>query len=323
MTPGAIGESALRSICERYEIDQQAVSFVGGMENSVYSFQKDGQEYFLRIGHSQHMTFDLVKAEIDWVLYLADNDVPAVKPVQSVNGEYVERITRNSHYYNVVAFEKAEGANLDFYNPQSWPNSAIRSWGKTVGRMQAVTKGYTPKSTRRYKFNLTPNYIRSLIPKETSETIEKVIHIFKRLDSLPTTKDGYGLVHSDLHVGNFFVKNSQVSAVLDFDRACYKWFISEIAIALYYPLYITSLRHNEEDQRKFANQFLPIFWQGYETENQLDDSWIQHLDLFIQVRDAVLFLYLPSDAKEETKDLFRRRIISKEPYTLIKWDEMV
>ncbi len=323
MTPGEIVKPHLNLICERYGLVQPALSFVGGMENSVYSYQKDGQEYFLRVGHSKHMTHELVTAEIDWVLFLVDNEVPAVKPVLSTNGEYVERVDIGDSYYNVVAFEKAEGENLDFYNPQSWSDTAIQSWGKNLGRLQSITKDYEPKSTRRYKFNLTPNYIRSLIPNETPETIEKVKHVFLQLDSLPTTKEGYGLVHSDLHAGNFFVKNNEVSAILDFDRACYKWFISEIAIAVYYPLYTTSLRHNEEDQHKFANHFLPIFMKGYESENRLDDSWFRSLDLFVQVRDAVLFLYLPPTVKEEVRNVYRRRIVGKDPYTSIIWEEFL
>ncbi|MFW9805061.1 MAG: hypothetical protein ACFFFC_20605, partial [Candidatus Thorarchaeota archaeon] len=105
---------------ERYGVASEQLNFAGGMENAVYSYQKDGKTVFLRFGHSSHMTLDLVSAEIDWVVYLLEKNVPVVKPVKSENGIYVERIGKGKDSYNVVAFEEAEGEQLDFGDPKSW-----------------------------------------------------------------------------------------------------------------------------------------------------------------------------------------------------------
>jgi len=238
--------------CERYGLATEELSFAGGMENAVYSYQKGGKTVFLRFGHSSHMTFDLVTAEIDWVVYLLDKNVPAVKPVKSENGIYVERIGMGKDSYNVVAFEKAEGEQLDFGNPKSWNDAVVRNWGRTIGRMHSASKDYKPKSARRYEFR--PELDLSLIRREDKKVREKISDLFRRMHELPKGRDEYGLVHSDIHVGNFFVKGDRISAILDFDRACYKWFISEIAIALYYPLYVTTLRNNADEQRDFASK---------------------------------------------------------------------
>jgi Ser/Thr protein kinase RdoA (MazF antagonist) len=207
------------------------------------------------------MTLDLVTAEIDWVIYLVNNNVPAVKPVKSEYGAYVERIGNGKDSYNVVAFEKAEGDQLDFGDPKSWSDSVVKDWGKTIGRMHSVTKDYKPKSARRYKFR--PELDLPLIKGESSKVIRRVTELFQRMHELPKARETYGLVHSDIHAGNFFVKDGKISAVLDFDRACYKWFISEIAISLYYPLYVTTLRNNSDEQKEYASRFLPIFLEGY------------------------------------------------------------
>jgi Ser/Thr protein kinase RdoA (MazF antagonist) len=305
---------------ERYGVASNELSFAGGMENAVYSYQKDSKTIFLRFGHSSHMTFDLVTAEIDWMVYLLEKKVPVVKPVKSENGIYVERIGKRKDSYNVVAFEKAEGEQLDFGDPKSWNDSIVRNWGRTIGRMHSVSKDYKPTSARRYEFH--PEFDLSLIRREDMKVRESVSKLFQRMHELPKGRQEYGLVHSDIHVGNFFVKDDKISAILDFDRACYKWFISEIAIALYYPLYVTTLRNDAAEQREFASRFLPTFLEGYNNENTLDSKWLERLSMFMQVRDAILFMYLPPSVPEEVRGRFRRRILGEEPYTDIKFHEL-
>ncbi|MFX0107428.1 MAG: phosphotransferase enzyme family protein [Candidatus Hodarchaeota archaeon] len=316
----SVSEKHLAQACEQYGVASKDLTFVGGIENAVYSFQKDNQTFFLRIGHSKHMTFDLVTAEIDWVVYLLDKNVPAIKPVKSKNGTYVERIGTGKDSYNVVAFEKAEGEQLDFKDPKSWSDSVIKDWGRVVGRMHSVTKDYEPKSSRRYEFQ--PELDLYLVKGESKEVRDCIKSLFQRMHELPKTRDAYGLVHSDMHAGNFFVKDDRISAILDFDRACYKWFISEIAIGLYYPLYVTALRKSSKDQKEYASRFFPIFFEGYSGENHLDSSWLEQLDMFIQVRDAILFMYMPPSVPEDVNEMFRRRILGEDPYADIQWQEL-
>ncbi|MFW9862644.1 MAG: phosphotransferase enzyme family protein [Candidatus Thorarchaeota archaeon] len=305
---------------ERYGVASEQLNFAGGMENAVYSYQKDGKTVFLRFGHSSHMTLDLVSAEIDWVVYLLEKNVPVVKPVKSENGIYVERIGKGKDSYNVVAFEEAEGEQLDFGDPKSWNYSVVRDWGRTIGRMHSVTKDYKPKSARRYEFR--PELDLSLIKREDMKVREKVSNLFQSMHELPKGREEHGLVHSDIHVGNFFVKDNKLSAILDFDRACYKWFVSEIAVALYYPLYVSMLRNDADEQREFASRFLPAFLEGYKSENTLDSMWLEQLKMFMQVRDAILFMYLPPSVPEEVRGRFRRRILGEDTYTDIEFHKL-
>ena len=317
---GTVSTKHLKYACERYGVAPEDLNFAGGMENAVHSYQRDGQTIFLRFGHSSHMTFDLVTAEIDWVVYLIENGIPAVRPVKSERGSYVEKIGKGRDSYNVVAFKKAEGNQLDFGDPKSWKDAVVRDWGKTIGKMHSVTKDYKAKSARRYQFH--PELDLSLIKGESRKVIDRVRDLFQRMHELPKKREAYGLVHSDIHVGNFFVKDDRIAAILDFDRACYKWFISEIAVALYYPLYVTTLRNDSRGQKEFASRFLPVFLEGYTSENSLDLNWFEHLDMFMQVRDAILFMYLPRSVPEEVRGRFRRRILGEDPYTDIKFYEL-
>jgi Ser/Thr protein kinase RdoA (MazF antagonist) len=305
-----IPKAHLKEIGERYGIKPEGLSFVGGFENSVYSFTKKNQELFLRIGSSKHMMLELVQAEIEWVRYLVEKGVPAVKPIPSAADDYVERVDLGEVSYNVVAFEKAEGEHIkDGREPQKWSGEMIRDWGRVIGKMHSVTKDFEPKASRRYEYN--PGLDSFLYKNESEKIREYIDGLWLQLSELPKTKDSYGLVHFDIHTGNFFVRNNKISAILDFDRACYKWFISELAVALYYPTYLSELRNQKEQQKKFVRNFVSLFMEGYETENQLDSKWFEHLDFFMRVREVILLMYSPND---DWRKPLRPRISGKEPY---------
>jgi len=296
-----VPEEFLAKIGKLYDFNPDVLSYVGGIENHVYSFSKANQEYFVRIGDSRHMSFELVEAEIDWVVYLTKNEVPAVKPIQSTNGRFIEKVEKDNGHLNVVVFEKAKGKHLDHGNPQDWTDEIIMEYGRITGKMHSLAKNYQAKTSKRYEFQPSLD-IRYMLKDEEEEIVERITEIFSEVESLPKDKDGYGLVHGDLHTGNFFVENDEISAILDFDRTCYKWFISEVAVALFYPLYATQLSKNKEKQIEFVKCFLPLFMEGYNSENTLESKWMEKIDIFIKVRHAILYMYLPpqlNHVKEE------------------------
>lgn len=301
----------LDQIYELYGTKSEDLTYVGGMENIVYSFQKDNQDYFLRIGESKHMTSELVQAELDWVSYLVENDIPAVKPIKSVNNNILEKVNSDDGHYNVVAFEKAMGQHLH-RNPQNWSDDIIKEYGRIIGKMHFLSKNYKRKEARRYDFKPSMD-IKWLLKGEDKEVVDRIEELFQEIENLPKNKDAYGLVHGDLHTGNFFAKDDKITALLDFDRTCYKWFISEIAVVLYYPLYFSPLNQDRKAQEEFVKRFLPLFMNGYEEENKLESDWMKKLNSFIQVRDVILFMYLPKELEEMKKNQ-RPRILGEVPY---------
>lgn len=307
-----ISKKHLNQICELYGTKSEDLTYVGGFENFVYSFQKDNQDYFIRIGESKHMTSELVQAELDWVSYLVENDIPVVKSIKSVNNKILEKVNLDDGHYNVVSFEKAKGEHLDHRNPQNWSNEIIKEYGRMIGQMHALSKNYKGKEAKRYDFKPSID-IKWLLKGEDKEVVDRITELFQEIENLPKNKDVYGLVHGDLHTGNFFVKGDKITALLDFDRTCYKWFISEIAVALYYPLYFTQLNQDRKAQEDFVKRFLPLFMNGYEEENKLESDWMKKLNSFIQVRDVILFMYLPKEL-ENMKKNHRPRILGEVPY---------
>ena len=53
------------------------------------------------------------------------------------------------------------------------------------------------------------------------------------LDSLPKDDDCYGLIHADIHQGNFFVDENDNITIFDFDDCHYHWFAYDLAVPLF------------------------------------------------------------------------------------------
>jgi len=50
-----------------YGIAKEECNFIGGFQNSVYSYAKDNKNYVLRFTHDSHRSDTLIRAELDWV----------------------------------------------------------------------------------------------------------------------------------------------------------------------------------------------------------------------------------------------------------------
>ena len=65
----------LDEVSKRYEIDETGLTRLGSFESFVYKFQKDQTDYILRITPGSHRKSAQICGELEWVNYLADNNV--------------------------------------------------------------------------------------------------------------------------------------------------------------------------------------------------------------------------------------------------------
>jgi Ser/Thr protein kinase RdoA (MazF antagonist) len=80
--------------------------------------------------------------------------------------------------------------------------------------------------------------------------------------------------------------------VFDFDDSSYHWFVSDIAIPLYYSAWYKFPEGDSEIRSAFGHDFLTHFLKGYSSEYQLDLNWIERIPTFLKLRDIVLYSVL-------------------------------
>ncbi|MFW9992282.1 MAG: phosphotransferase enzyme family protein [Candidatus Odinarchaeota archaeon] len=311
--PTSLPSDILSEICCRYGLQVPDLSVVkGGLANLMYEYWKDDKFYMLRV--SSEKPRDQILAELDWIRYLRDNGVSASKPVPSNQDKLVETVSYRDRLLHCVSFEKAAGQSVLLesagFNPVLWNDTLWRGMGRLMGRMHSLTKDYSVegKGFRRKTFDDDPFIqIRDFVSKPL--VIEKFNDLLDDIRSLSRSRDGYGLVHGDFIVWNFFVHRDQI-ILFDFDDARYDWFINDIAVTFHNTL----INAPKPAVISFAERFIRAFWQGYKEENTLNVDWIRLLPAFLQFQTiyhyTVFNRMIRDDLLDEEDKKFFRGIIS-------------
>lgn len=293
---------------------------VGGFENFIYGYKNDGKEYILRISHSSHRTYEQLLSELDFVNYLSNHHANVSTPVYSVNHHLVEKVEASHSYFTVSSYIKAEGERP---NNSHFDESFFFNYGKTVGQFHKLAKEYKPDKgvIKRIKWDNDPLFIhaRSYL-LDTDEIIySRFKELVDHLNRLPIHIDNYGLIHTDIHMGNFFIKDKRL-CVFDFDDCSYMWFISDIAIALFY--YLEFSMRDEINHVESSSFFMTHFMKGYLSENNLTRQDMEFMDDFLKLRELVLYIVFYRSV-DMSKDHFASKYIKKHRDRIIGRDKFI
>jgi amicoumacin kinase len=285
-------DEIINEALSRYGIDKEKLKFINDFENFIYEYEKDGSHYILRFTHSSHRTENLVNAELDWIYYLNKKAASVCNPIFSNNNKLVERIDGKNSYFLATAFEKAPGGHVNRNDVSVWNNSLFEKWGQTVGKMHALTKNYKPSNESYKRLEMLEDDLYenggSYIKSYGEDFVQKHQYLMDWYRSLQKDHNSYGLIHTDVHQGNFFVNNNDIT-VFDFDDCAYSFFINDISIILFYVTWGMTF---EDSRDEFVKNFFKHFLKGYRLENSIDPSWFKNIPNFLKLREIVVFAVL-------------------------------
>ena len=299
----------------RFGATPDELARLDAFENHVYEFTNaDGVEVILRISHSARRTHDYTQGEIEFVRFLAAAGLPVAKPVLSDCGQFLERIEDDEpgQYFLASAFERAPGVVFDdapALREAYWAPPLFRDLGRTFARLHDRAQAYrlsNPQFKRQEWHEYDVVDIDRFAPPDETLVRERTAEIIQRLQRLPRTPEGYGLIHADLHMRNFCFDAGKIT-VFDFDNAEYAWFAKDIAVILFY----VGRTATTENRAGACAAFLAPFLEGYREIRPLGAEWLaafpdllalqrsMNYALFHQYRD-------PNVLTEEDRDAWRR-----------------
>lgn len=290
----------LVKVAELFHADGRDLKLLGGFSNNVYECKKDNHSFILKFYLSSMYKKEKLEAELDWISFLMRSGVNVTAPLPSINGNYLEIIHEdNNESYYVLAFEKAEGVLIDTDNPTEWNSKLFYKWGKTMGKLHSLSKIYHPPGNiKKQNWNEGTIFTKDL--EGLNETIiqkwEEYVDVLK---TYPRNGEFYGMIHNDLHHGNFYLHDNEI-VLFDFGDCEYNWFVYDIAIVLYHAIQTI----NEDDiqlRKDFASDFFSTFMQGYFTENKLDTYWLSKIPFFLNYRQIYSYIYFVHYLSEEQK----------------------
>lgn len=287
-------EKILAEAASRYGIGSEDLIFIRDFENFVYEFSKDNEKYIMRLAHSSHRNREMIEGEANWIKYLYDKGARVSSVIDSNNNGLVETIEADNSSFFVTVFEKAPGKEVDRKNPEEWNDKLFETWGQVVGNFNRLSKSYIPDPGA----PLRPQWFEDDLVKNAGKYLSPLGQVFARkqkklmdyMHALPRDCDSYGLIHSDVHDGNFFIDGGEMT-VFDFDDCNYNWYMNDAAIVLFYILF-REMNVEIAQRRLIAQNFMNCFWRGYNKENKLEAKWFEHISLFLKFREMLVFTVL-------------------------------
>lgn len=261
------------------------IEFLRKVENYVYESSVDGRPVILRLTEPSHRSAQDLESELDWIDYLSRSGMRIAAPVRSATGALVESVVGNN-IFHVCVFEKAAGKPID--ESEIGPERAER-WGHYIGTMHCLTKAYQRSSgvQPRSMWDDDAGFHVTLAGLDEDDALpyRRFQELMEWLGNLDRSPECFGLIHCDMHHGNFFADDEGRITAFDFDDSVYHWLAYDLAIPLYY------LGRFVDDGKPSAgyDQLSGSLLAGYGEANTLDSVWIDRLPLFVKFRTATLY----------------------------------
>ncbi len=281
-----------QEILHKWSSSVKDVTFFRASSNYVYKFKLDDNAYCLRLSHSDEKSKEYLQSELDFITFLTNNNYPAMMPISSLNGKFIEDIdTSIGRFYGIV-FTRATGQMLEI---EEMTDEQFNAWGASLGRLHKLSMHLKPTLNERNDLSQVFSQISDILdlyPEEQAARFE-LEYCKNQLDKIAKTDFNYGLIHYDFELDNiFWDKDKRNYKVIDFDDAIYGFRLLDIASAL------RDLRDLPEDQKQSGFRH---FIDGYNREMESIDTSFNDLAIFYRFVDLHIFAkILRSIYKSET-----------------------
>lgn len=292
----------------------------GGYQNMIYQYELESKSYILRISKASTRSLNKIRSELDFLHHLDSIGVSVSVPVKSKDLKLIEEMSDELDTYYLVAFNKASGAHITYPDYLANPKFYY-DLGKVTGKIHKGSKSFPQHMNKRHdwKENYYVKHFLEHIPSEEQKKIDALRAIVVDLEMIPRDDNNFGLIHGDINVGNFFVDNNKIT-MFDFDECQNSWYIEDIAIQLFYTVYVMCDDSIEERKEK-AIEFMQNFLRGYKTEQDVDIEMIKLIPKFLMLREMIVHVGIYrrwdfSKLSGWSEDYFRdssKRIIDRKP----------
>lgn len=217
-------------------------------------------------------------------------------PVASILGTLVDTLEDDGVRYHVSVFREAPGKTLA--RPSDFTKGRMKEWGRLIGRMHQATMHYRPKSgvEPRPSWNTERGYSEIHNENKDSESVDEFYPKFclleKRLQAVPRHENTYGLIHADVHHGNFLVADNDAFTVFDFDDCHYHWFAYDLAV----PMFTLAISLKNDCEASEIKQLHEWMLEGYNELESLEDIDYARVETFILLRNFIMYYWIKRNA---------------------------
>ncbi len=236
-------QQILQSVLANYGLAGAETHLLGSLWNRVYRVKaENGQQYSLRLCSLQIQNKQVVEDELNWTELVANQHVLQVpRPVRNLQNELITVVAtaegqRLSCLFEWVIGEPAQN--------QLTP-SVMHQIGIAVAKLHEIARKFSPplvendfRNDYRYGRRLAASHKEWIVEHQAELGIENVTLLHSAVDWLldeltriGETDDSYGIIHADLHFGNFLVQDGEI-CVIDFDQVGCGHYLYDLALLM-------------------------------------------------------------------------------------------
>ncbi len=292
---------------QHYEIKPTLVTFLQHSENLTFRVDCPETSFLLRLHSPRTESFgkhgadrQMVNSEMLWLAYLRESDFPVPTPVKNKQGSYVAQ----TRQINTTLLAWQAGSLL---TREMEDEDTAAQIGRLVGQMHAhASQWQLPAGFSRPQRNsayfqdalhaLRPALQDGRISYPDYKAFETSLALLEEETShIPHDSQYWGLLHGDLHRGNFLLHNGQIR-LIDFSMCAFGHFAYDLATCL----------------SNVRTAFHPIFLDQYTQFFSLPPGYERLLEGYFLASYIATFSHWISDIKSQEILIQRVAYISRE-----------
>lgn len=225
--------AALQQLARRFALDARIGDLLGSCENLVWQVDAE-RPFVLRLSHSTHRSRAALQVELDWLTQLNRAGLSVCRPRFGLEGESLLRWRLGKESFWASAFDWLDGQVLA--RDGQWPRAVVEKLGELTARLHLLAD-VLPRARLRHRSDWQGEaFIRQAgcwLPPDARWLLEPLQACQARLARLPRGRQHFGLIHGDIHSGNFRLV-ADAPVLFDFDDAHRGWFVQDLTLILYY-----------------------------------------------------------------------------------------
>jgi len=286
-------------------------------ENAVFAVEADdGRKYVLRVHRRGYHSDEELRSELLWVRMLSEDGIPTPLVIPTLTGDVITLVPSSgmTGAYQCDLLSWVPGAQLGAIEEQSFGapdfiESAYEEVGRLAARIHLHSERWRPNASFRRKSwdeegamgrRAIWGYwgdLATLTADERSLLHRAEMIARRRLAEYGKTRNRYGLLHGDLVPENVLLDGERCT-LIDFDDAGFGWYISEIAMAVFFqagtPSYVPALR---------------ALLRGYRELRALNEVDLDMLDVMLFIRGLTLIGWIQTRSETVTALKIRSMVI--------------
>ncbi len=295
-------------LLERWGAESKGWQLSGGSMNLLYEVTINGCDRVMRVTDRSRRTPEAIRAELRWINHLRSCDISVCAPVCSSRGKWLEECGAEQCSFYAAVFERAKGVRV---RRADLDRTHMMTLGRLLASLHNASTDYPRTDRMMWDYNF-PGLLRLI--SDDSEIVEALTECEQAIRQLPYTREGFGLVHNDLHMHNYLVDDETIW-LFDFDSCVYNWYVGDLACTWYFALsWIAGM--DTEIWHKMRLPTLKSLLDGYAPHRELDPIWISQLPLFFRFRALSLYAFLSHRAGPQPDEDTRIRLANARHYAM-------